>query len=196
MKRRTAWAVLAGAAGATLVLAVAFATVIDHAMAASAPPPRLHTVPASALAAMHLRMGPASAPPYCEAQQAVAQRGWLPAGSVGCPISRSDAESVASSAPRGQALESVLAAVSTGPPPSLRDQVAWVVVVRLSMVRLPCNPSTVGGTVIAECYAVRMGPANIIAVVDAHSPQLLAAFRIGAGGAGLPPMRELAGSAG
>lgn len=187
VKRPKPWAPLAVAAVATLALAVGFGGIIDHLVSATAPAPQLRTVPAATLAGLGLKLGPASAAPYCGLQQGVAARGWLPPGSMGCPISRSAAQVAAVGSMRAEAQESVLATVSSGPPQLLRGRLAWVVVVRQDSPPFPglmpvtCAPPTplAGRFIVVPCpIRAMLAPADLVVVVDAHSAQRLALFPV------------------
>jgi hypothetical protein len=205
--KRSRWAVPVVAAGATVLAAVGFGAAVNLALSRSAPTPQLRTVSATTLAGYGLRLGPASAPPYCGLQQAVAQRGWLPPGSVGCPISQSTAEAAAARPLRGQALESVLASVSSSQSRSLRGGVAWVVVVRqrlplfptpIGAGSAPCAPRSLGGGIVVCPTPLLPSATSLVVVVDAHSGQPLAMFAVMGGGRGvwMPPPAVPVGGAG
>jgi hypothetical protein len=186
------------AAVATVVSAVGFGAAVNRTLSNSTPVPQLRAVSAGTLSGFGLRLGPAATAPYCGLQQGAAQLGWLPAGSLGCPISQSTAEAAAAQPLRGKAVESVLASVSSSQVQSLRGRVAWVVVVRQRFPLFPalprnaCGPTSGGGRAIAGAPCAtptRPSAANFVVVVDAHSAQRLAMFAVigVAGGLWLPP---------
>lgn len=183
MNRR--WIALLAGAVATVTLAVCFGLAMDRVTTAAPSGPKLRTVSAAALASLGMTVAPATQPPYCGAEQAVASRGWLGSGSAGCPIGQDAARDAATKGAGGQTVESVLARVSLSGMPTLRDRLAWVVVVRWGPFppfapALACAPVGTVDVPVGTCTIMR--PATLpdrIVVLDAHSAQILAVLTPG-----------------
>lgn len=183
MKRR--WIPLLAGAMATATLAACFGLAMDRVTTAAPSGPQLRTVSAAALASLGMTVSPATQPPYCGAEQAVASRGWLRPGAAGCPIGQDAARDAATKDAGGQTVESVLARVSLSGLPTLRDRLVWLVVVRWGPVprlapAIACTP--VGGLdgPVGTCPIRR--PATLpdrVVVVDARSAQILAVLTPG-----------------
>jgi hypothetical protein len=124
---RHRWAAFLAALAGSAVLAVGFALAIDRATAATAPAPRLATVPNSVLTGAGYSLAAAGTPPYCGAAQAATQRGWVPRGSAGCPITGDQAARTTAAPVR----ETMLARVSAARPgPVGQNRLTWLVVSR------------------------------------------------------------------
>ena len=131
---RHRWLVPLAALAGTVVLATAVAVIGDRAVSGLATAPHLSTIPTSVLARAGYSLAPAVTPPYCGVEQAAAQRGWMPNGEAGCPISREAAMAAAPAA----AQEALLARVtSSGSNPVGRDRLVWLVVFRPNVQLVP-----------------------------------------------------------
>ncbi|HXM57617.1 MAG TPA: hypothetical protein VOB72_19625 [Candidatus Dormibacteraeota bacterium] len=180
---RHRWIAFLAALAGSAVLAVGFALAIDHATAVTAPAPRLATVPTSALTRAGYSLSAPGTPPYCGAAQAATQRGWLPRGTAGCPISPDQAARATSATVR----ETVLARVSaTRPGPVGQGRLIWLVV------------SQPGLHVMFLCVGVYASPAcppgtqsttagRAIVLVDALTGRVLDVVAVTATPAPMPP---------
>jgi hypothetical protein len=158
-------AALAGSAA----LAVGFALAADRIATFTAPAPRLTTVPPSVLAQAGYSVAAAVVPPYCGAEQAAAQRGWMPGGSVGCPITREQAER----ATGDTAQESELARVTATRAGAVgQDHLTWIVVARPKLqvmflcVGLAISPACPAGTTSVTSQ-------QAVVLVDAYTGRVL-----------------------
>ncbi|HEY4025518.1 MAG TPA: hypothetical protein VGO86_03725 [Candidatus Dormibacteraeota bacterium] len=189
---RQRWVVFIAALTGCVVVAVGFAVAVDRAIASRGQAPRLHTASASTLATAGITLSAPLTPPYCGVEHAAAERGWLPAGAVNCPIVRSAAEAAAARG-GGQVLESVLARVgTTGTAGAGHDRLMWLVVVRSSVVMLPMIVCARGPAVDTPCPPSPPTPrvGTTLVMLDAHSGQLVQLLALTANG-GVAPWRQV-----
>lgn len=143
------WAPLAGAVLLTVVLAGGVAAAADQLVAPAAQPePHLKTVPTATLTRLGLSLAPSTRPPYCAVTDQGVERGWLHPGTMGCPISRAAAESLARRGGRSRVIESLLARV-TSQSLAGRDQLTWLVVTQFSGANVGPGGMWTGGTRVA-----------------------------------------------
>ncbi|HEY7201475.1 MAG TPA: hypothetical protein VIC57_14740 [Candidatus Dormibacteraeota bacterium] len=166
---RQRWIVFLVALAGSAVLVSGVTLAADRLTALAAPAPHLKTVPASVLARSGYSLAAAPTPPYCDAEQQAARRGWAPAGAAGCPITRERAERSAG----GSVQESVLARVSGSRESGVgQDRVAWLVVTR---PRLQVMFLCVGGAIGPNCPpgTASVTAAQAVVFVDAYSGHVL-----------------------
>jgi hypothetical protein len=192
MKQR--WVVFVAALAGSAVLAVGFAIAAGQLTAGGGPTPRLRTVSASALAKAGYTLSPAALPPYCGVEQEASQRGWLPSGAGGCPVTRSAAEAAATPGGTSRVVESTLARVSAAGAagPVGRDRLLWLVVARPSMVMVPLIACARGPAVTTPCPPVMPAMGMALVMVDAHSGQTVYGVALTATG-GLVPWQPQPG---
>jgi hypothetical protein len=165
------WLAFAAALTGSALLATGFGLAVDRAVSLSTPPPRLATVSTSVLTRAGYTLAPAGTPAYCGVEQAAAERGWVPGGSIGCPISRSAAVRAAPATVQEALLARVSAARSN---PVGQDRLTWVVVIRPSFMLVPaiaCVGPGVGGRCQLGPIAAQANQAVVF--VDAHTGRIV-----------------------
>lgn len=180
---RQRWTVFLAALAGTVVLVAGVTVVADRVFSAAAPAPRLSTIPTSTLSRAGYTLAPASTPPYCGIQQAVASRGWMAGGSAGCPIT----EAAATDSTPDAAQETLLARVTSRVANGIgRDHLMWLVVMRPGRVMQPMIrcASTVSGPPCPPAPA----PNSLRSVVfeDAYTGKVMAIVAVGASGPIVP----------
>ncbi|TMC10702.1 MAG: hypothetical protein E6J41_07680 [Chloroflexi bacterium] len=175
--RRRIIAFAAAVVGSALI-ATGFGVAVDAATRVGASRPHLRTVPDAALARAGYSLAPPGVPPHCWiAQQAVGDR--LPRGLAGCPISRQAAIADATRGSDSRALDAVLARAS-GVGDGF-DRVAWLVVVRSSIVMTPAIACTGSSSAVSVRCTVPIG-GTTLQLLDAYSGRVLRFLVMGPSG--------------
>jgi len=179
---RAPWRILIVAVTATALLAAGVTAGVSYLIASSRPAPQLHTVSAATLSGAAISLAPADQPPYCDLEQGAVQRGWVGTASGGCAVSRQEASRAI---PAGQAvLEAVLVRIDApDPSPIGHGRLAWLLVVRSSLLMLPttgCAPPVASGP---ACSVGRLGPVSNVAivVVDGSSGEVVTTLSVPSG---------------
>lgn len=176
------WSAPIAATIATLLLAGGVAVVGDRlASPASAPAPRLKTIPAATINRLGLTLSAATQPPYCSGfEQTAVDRGWLHPGTAGCAISRDVAERAARQGGRVTVVESLLARVSSTLPSVVgTNQLTWLVVVQSVRGNIGCLQSPGG------CFRATFTN-NQLVLIDALSSAVVTTMNLNFAVRGLP----------
>ena len=177
MRRRII--VLAAAVVGSALIATGFGVAVDAATRVSASPPHLQTVSDAALARAGYRLVAPAVPPHCWIAQRAALGDRLPRGLAGCPISRQAAIADATRGSDSRALDAVLARTSAAGEGF--DRLAWLVVVRSSIVMTPAIACTGRSAAVSVRCTVPIG-GTTLQLLDAYSGRMLRFLVMGPSG--------------
>jgi hypothetical protein len=171
--------VLAAAVVGSALIATGFGVAVDAATRVSASPPHLRTVSDAALARAGYRLAAPGVPPHCWIARQVVLSARLPRGLAGCPISRQAAIADATRGSDSRALEAVLARASAAGDGF--DRLAWLVVVRSSIVMTPAIACAGSSSAVSVRCTVPIG-GTTLQLLDAYSGRALRFLVIGPSG--------------
>jgi hypothetical protein len=176
---RQRWVVFAAALAGSALIATGFGVVVDATTKVSASPPHLRSVSDAALARAGYRLAAPAVPPHCwiAPQAVLGER--LPRGLAGCPISRQAAITDATRGSDSRALDAVLARASAAGDGF--DRLAWLVVVRSSIVMTPAIACTGSSSAVSVRCTVPIG-GTTLQLLDAYSGRVLRFLVMGPSG--------------